>query len=117
VSTAHRPYLCDGDAAEQPLPATAALATLIPGGNPERMSVVVTETTPDGAHHAWSGSLAAFADRIAPTPAPALSDGERAYLLFALELAEDEMRARGTEFGDDDRATLATLRKLAGGGS
>ncbi|MFI0897726.1 hypothetical protein [Streptomyces sp. NPDC020983] len=59
------------------------------------------------------------ADRYAPQPAPApvLSDGERSYLLFALELAEDEMRARGTEFGDDDRAALASLRKLAGGQS
>lgn len=115
--TTHRPYLRDCDAAEQPLPATAALATLIPGGNPERMSVVVTDTTPDGAKHTWSGSLAGLADRIAPAPAPVLSNTERAVLHLALELAADHMGSRPNVYGDADRVALATLRKLAGGGA
>lgn len=53
----------------------------------------------------------------APAPAPALSDGERSFLAFALDLASDHMASRGDGFGDDDWATLASLRKLAGGGS
>lgn len=92
-----------------------ATATLIPGGDPERMSVVVTETTPDGAHYTWSGSLAALADRIAPAPAPLLSDGERACLSYALELAADAMATTPHEYTDADRAALESLRKLAGG--
>lgn len=46
-----------------------ALAALIPGGVPDHMSATLTETTPHGARHTWTGSLAGLADRIA-TAAP-----------------------------------------------
>jgi hypothetical protein len=45
----------------------------------------------------------------------ALSDTDRQFLTFALELAADEMASRGDEFGDEDEAALETLRRLAAG--
>jgi hypothetical protein len=85
--TTHRPYLRDGDAAEQAAPAVTVLES------------------PDPAPGA------------APTPAPALSNTERAVLHLALELAADHMGSRPNVYGDADRVALATLRKLAGGGA
>jgi hypothetical protein len=51
-----------------------------------------------------------------PTNQAALSDTDRQFLTFALELAADEMASRGDEFGDDDEAALETLRRLAASG-
>jgi len=45
---------------------------------------------------------------------PALSDAERQFLSFALDLAFDQM-CSGDGFTDEDDAALASLRKLAGG--
>lgn len=55
-----------------------------------------------------------IADSYDP-PKPVLSEAERTFLAFALDLAFDQMCSRGDEFGDDDHTALATLRKLAGG--
>jgi hypothetical protein len=46
-----------------------------------------------------------------------LTDAERQFLTFALDLADDRMAERGDEFGDDDEAALETLRQLAAGQS
>lgn len=43
----------------------------------------------------------------------ALSGPVRQFLTFALDLAADEMASRGDEFGADDEAALAGLRRLA----
>lgn len=43
-----------------------------------------------------------------------LSETEREFLDFALDLAAGRMAERPSEFGDDDRAALAALRRLAG---
>lgn len=47
-------------------------------------------------------------------PEPLLSQNERQFLTFALELAADQMASRGDEF-DDDEAALNSLRAMAGG--
>jgi hypothetical protein len=97
VSTEHRPYLAAGDAAEQPLTAAelAAGAADVAALNAEFPD---EPQDPTGA------------------PAPMLSDGERSFLAYALDLADDAM-ASEDGFTDDDRAALASLRKLAGGES
>jgi acyl carrier protein phosphodiesterase len=46
--------------------------------------------------------------------APVLSDAERRFLSFALDLAFDQM-CSGDGFTDEDDAALASLRKLANG--
>ncbi|MFJ6810624.1 hypothetical protein ACIQRK_32250 [Streptomyces anulatus] len=43
----------------------------------------------------------------------ALTDAERQFLTFALELAADQMALRGDEFDDEDEAALETFRALA----
>lgn len=57
-----------------------------------------------------------IADQYAP-PAPAapLSDTERSFLRFALELAADAMANDPEDFTDADQAAHARLSKLAGG--
>jgi hypothetical protein len=60
--------------------------------------------------------IAALEQHAGITPAPMLSDGERSFLAYALDLADDAM-ASEDGFTDDDRAALASLRKLAGGES
>lgn len=53
-------------------------------------------------------------------PAPAtdrdtqLSDVERQFLTYALDLAADQMASRGDEFGLNDEAAMERLRRLAG---
>jgi hypothetical protein len=49
-----------------------------------------------------------------PTPAPLLSEAERKFLAFALDLAFDRM-VSDDGFTSEDEAALASLRKLAGG--
>lgn len=50
-----------------------------------------------------------------PSRAASLSDAERQFLTFALDLAADEMASRGDEFGAEDQAALDSLRRLAAG--
>lgn len=45
--------------------------------------------------------------------AEGLTDTERQFLTFALELAADQMAFRGDEFDDEDDAALDTLRRVA----
>jgi hypothetical protein len=59
--------------------------------------------------------LAELERRAAQATPPALSDNDRAFLKFALDLAFDEMASRDDEFGDDDETALANLQRLAGG--
>ncbi|MFD5491595.1 hypothetical protein ACFWH4_01305 [Streptomyces sp. NPDC127091] len=47
---------------------------------------------------------------VMPQPA-ALTDIERQFLGFALDLAADEMASRGDEFNSDDEAALEKLRR------
>lgn len=74
----------------------AALAALIPGADPEHTSVVVTETTPDGARHTWSGTFTALADRIEEAPllcdcgAPVPAGQRRAYCSDRCRWADDD---------------------------
>ncbi|MEU0837150.1 hypothetical protein [Streptomyces sp. NPDC005969] len=42
-----------------------------------------------------------------------LSDTERQFLTFALNLAADQMASRGDEFTEEDDAALATFRRIA----
>lgn len=44
---------------------------------------------------------------------PGLSDSERQFLTFALDLAADQMASRGDEFDSDDEAALESLRALS----
>ncbi|MDT9688170.1 hypothetical protein Q5762_07340 [Streptomyces sp. P9(2023)] len=46
---------------------------------------------------------------------PPLTDAERQFLTFALELAADQMYSRGDEFDDADDAAMARLRRIADG--
>lgn len=95
-------------------PVLIALTSLIPGGMPESMTVVITETTSDGATHTWSGSLNGLSEHVRDAaPGTVLSDTEKAFLKFALDLAFDEM-VSNDGFTEDDEAALASLRKLAG---
>ncbi|MFD5208452.1 hypothetical protein ACFWNF_16180 [Streptomyces anulatus] len=48
-----------------------------------------------------------------PAAPPALNDSDRQFLTFALELAADQMAARGDEFDDEDEAALVKFRALA----
>ncbi|MFJ2438435.1 hypothetical protein ACIOWM_35030 [Streptomyces anulatus] len=56
---------------------------------------------------------AAHAAPPAPADRAALTDSDRQFLTFALELAADQMAARGDEFDDEDEAALLKLRALA----
>lgn len=47
--------------------------------------------------------------------AAGLSDAERQFLTFALDMAEDAMSANAPDWTDGDRAALASLRALAAG--
>jgi hypothetical protein len=58
--------------------------------------------------------IAAVSRAAGITVTPSLSESERTFLKFALDLAFDQM-CSGDGFTDDDEAALATLRKLAGG--
>jgi hypothetical protein len=54
---------------------------------------------------------------VLPAPdnrAAVLSDTDRQFLTYALDLAADQMASRGDEFGADDRAAMERLRRLAG---
>jgi hypothetical protein len=51
---------------------------------------------------------------VTPADEAALSDTERQFLTYALDLAGDQMASRGNEFGAEDTAALETLRRLAG---
>ena len=53
------------------------------------------------------------ADR-AVVRAETLTDTDRQFLTFALDLAADQMASRGDEFDSDDEAALEKLRRLAG---
>jgi len=48
-------------------------------------------------------------------PAPVLTDAERQFLTFALELAADQMLSRGDEFDAADEDALTALRRMADG--
>jgi hypothetical protein len=55
-------------------------------------------------------------EQPAPTDRPAasgLTTTERAILGYALDLAQDQIYARGDEFTDDDQAAVDTLRLMA----
>lgn len=68
-------------------------------------------STTDGTHQVWARYITAGA------PAPAgllLSDDERTFLRFALELAGDAILNNPADFTATDRASLDRLRKLAG---
>jgi hypothetical protein len=92
--------------------------------------ITMTTTPPDTIGAAFVQALApdqypAYTDRTAdreaapaeqpPAPAPALSDGERSFLAYALDLTFDMMANDASGFGSADQAAYATLRKLAGG--
>jgi hypothetical protein len=49
----------------------------------------------------------------APADRAALSDTERQFLTYALDLAADQMASRGNEFGTEDTAALEKLRRMA----
>jgi hypothetical protein len=49
-----------------------------------------------------------------PSAPAVLSDTERQFLTYALDLAADQMASRGNEFEDEDRAALEKLRRMAG---
>lgn len=51
------------------------------------------------------------------TQAPLLTNAERSLLLHALELTADAMAATPCDYSPEDEASLAALRKLAGGAS
>jgi hypothetical protein len=74
---------------------------------------------PQSPEHPLPSGIARIAgylpEAVAVTPAPALSDGERSFLAFALDLAFDMMANDATGFTDDDNAAYDALRKLAGG--
>lgn len=56
----------------------------------------------------------AVGEQAATQPATdVLTDSERQFLTFALELAADQMASRGAEFDDEDDAALARLRRMA----
>ncbi|MFJ5893814.1 hypothetical protein [Streptomyces californicus] len=50
---------------------------------------------------------------VQPPTSKALTDAERQFLTFALELAADQMASRGDEFDDEDEAALDKFRALA----
>lgn len=63
-----------------------------------------------------AGMLAELERRAAEQPPPpVLSDGERTFLTYALDAASDDMASRTNAPDDAEWATLASLRKLAGG--
>jgi hypothetical protein len=57
----------------------------------------------------------ATAEAATATPNP-LTDAERAFLTFALDLAADRMLDRSDEFTTEDDAALKAFRCMAGGG-
>jgi hypothetical protein len=58
-------------------------------------------------------ALSMLATDRAKVLAEGLTDTERQFLTFALELAADQMALRGDEFDDEDDAALDTLRRMA----
>lgn len=76
-------------------------------GTTELLSAVLTERDATEIRH--------MLDSVFP-PKPLLSDAERTFLAFALDLAFDKM-ASDDGFTADDEAALAALRKLAEGGA
>ncbi|WP_435597100.1 hypothetical protein [Streptomyces anulatus] len=57
--------------------------------------------------------LADAAAGVQPPTSEALTDAERQFLTFAVELAADQMASRGDEFDDEDEAALLKFRALA----
>lgn len=95
---AHR-SLCDL-IAEHPDPGTEALAARF------ELEQALANTAPAAVPVLPSANQTT--DRAA-----ALSDTERQFLTFALDLAVGEMASRGNEFGDEDTVALAKLRRVA----
>lgn len=57
--------------------------------------------------------LARIAELEAAERPAVLTDSERQFLTFALDLAADQMASRGDEFDGDDEAALKTFRRMA----
>jgi hypothetical protein len=57
--------------------------------------------------------LPAGSEDTTTTRADALTDTDRQFLTFALDLAGDQMASRGDEFGEEDAAAMEKLRRLA----
>ncbi|WP_405611255.1 hypothetical protein [Streptomyces sp. NBC_01508] len=74
-----------------------------------------------GGHQAAAADLAAEIARLraelGKARATTLTEAERQFLTFALDLAGDEMASRGDEFTDEDRAALGKFRRMAAAGS
>ncbi|MFJ6239868.1 hypothetical protein ACIQH0_38120 [Streptomyces griseus] len=64
-------------------------------------------------HQVAARLRALAAEGPAPADRAMLTEIERQLLGFALELAEEEIHARGLEIPDKDRAALTSLRRLA----
>lgn len=60
----------------------------------------------------WDFEQAAAALSAPADQAAVLTDSERQFLAFALDLAADQMASRGDEFDEDDEAALAKFRRL-----
>lgn len=75
----------------------------------------------DGGEYGSALGLPVFLGTYRPeqqpeaAPAPVLSDAERQFLKWTLDLAAEQMASCGDEFDADDEVALAYLRRLAGG--
>lgn len=83
------------------------LATASPAGR------CANDTDGDGNCAACAHNPEAPCRQPLPDRAMPLSDTERQFLTFALDLAADRMASHGDEFGDEDEAALKRLRRVA----
>jgi hypothetical protein len=102
---------------EELLAAYDASRTPAPAGQAEAVLRLVETALGDTlVASARDEALAGIAAVLHATPvgqAAVLTDSERQFLAFALDLAQEQMFSRGDEFTDEDEAALKLLRRMA----